>query len=142
MFRDNMDVETTPTAVHGGSPLNEETKCKVTEVMKTAKDDFLANSAIHGLSYIHCSKSLIRRGLWSLLFLCSTILLLYTTYQNVTKLQDFKSTFSTAISDSTELEFPAVTFCNINFARKSQIVDGPVKNFLEYVDQGTHEVNR
>ena len=136
-----MDVETTTAAFHGPSPLNEETKCKVTEVMKTAKDDFLANSTIHGLSYIHCSNSPIRRGLWFLLFLFSTTSLLIATYKNVVKLQDRNSTFSTAISDSTELEFPAVTICNVNFARKSKIVDGPMKNFLDYIDHDKHEVS-
>ena len=127
-----VEINTTKSLCASDRNLTDRAKVEVVSVINNAKEDFLTSTTFHGLSYIHGSKSMYRRVIWALLFLVSTICLLVSLYLSLEKYLLYKTIVSTTITRSTELEFPAMTICNLNYFRKSKIVDGPLKHFLDH----------
>ena len=96
------------------------------KAIENAKDDFFACSTIHGLSYIHNSKSKFRRIFWLLLFLASLGGLTQLVSDNYRKLQTGRNTVSVELFETDKLDFPAVTICSLNYFRKSRIQNNTV----------------
>ncbi|NXX45777.1 ASIC1 protein, partial [Tricholaema leucomelas] len=102
----------------------EEDEEKEEEVSGAAPDfvTFASSCTLHGLSHIFVEGSLgARQALWALAFLLSLSLFLYQVADRIAYYLEYHHVTLLREEDSPEMLFPAVTFCNINRARLSQL---------------------
>ncbi|XP_010186717.1 PREDICTED: LOW QUALITY PROTEIN: acid-sensing ion channel 1-like [Mesitornis unicolor] len=91
----------------------------------SGKPDFVAfasSCTLHGLSHIFVEGSLgARQALWALAFLLSLSVFLYQVADRIVYYLEYHHVTLLSEEDSPEMIFPAVTFCNINRVRVSQL---------------------
>ncbi|XP_048867147.1 acid-sensing ion channel 1C isoform X4 [Brienomyrus brachyistius] len=84
--------------------------------------EFGANSTLHGLSHIFLPGGVtIRRLLWAAAFLSSLSIFLYQVADRVVEYYQYPHVTILDEMDSPLMFFPAITFCNYNSYRRSQI---------------------
>lgn len=83
---------------------------------------FASSCTLHGLSHIFVEGSLgARQALWALAFLLSLSVFLYQVADRIAYYLEYHHVTLLSEEDSPEMTFPAVTFCNINRVRLSQL---------------------
>lgn len=83
---------------------------------------FASSCTLHGLSHIFVEGSLgARQALWALAFLLSLSVFLYQVADRIVYYLEYHHITLLSEEDSPEMTFPAVTFCNINRVRVSQL---------------------
>lgn len=85
-------------------------------------------SDLHGLKHIAGSGSLFRRLLWLCLFLTALGFCIYECYLVFVGFLSFNHVTQVDVFYTTEVEFPAVTVCNINKYRESAFTEDDIKN--------------
>uniref|UniRef100_A0A8D2NIL4 Acid sensing ion channel subunit 1 n=1 Tax=Zonotrichia albicollis TaxID=44394 RepID=A0A8D2NIL4_ZONAL len=83
---------------------------------------FASSCTLHGLSHIFVEGSLgARQALWALAFLLSLSVFLYQVADRIAYYLEYHHVTLLSEEESPEMTFPAVTFCNINRVRLSQL---------------------
>ncbi|NXF80722.1 ASIC1 protein, partial [Sclerurus mexicanus] len=83
---------------------------------------FASSCTLHGLSHIFVEGSLgARQALWALAFLLSLSVFLYQVADRIAYYLEYHHVTLLGEEDSPEMTFPAITFCNINRVRLSQL---------------------
>uniref|UniRef100_A0A8C3U4C5 Acid-sensing ion channel 1 n=1 Tax=Catharus ustulatus TaxID=91951 RepID=A0A8C3U4C5_CATUS len=83
---------------------------------------FASSCTLHGLSHIFVEGTLgARQALWAAAFLLSLSIFLYQVADRVTYYLEYQHITLLSEQGSPEIAFPAVTFCNINRVRLSQL---------------------
>ncbi|NWW52759.1 ASIC1 protein, partial [Pedionomus torquatus] len=83
---------------------------------------FASSCTLHGLSHIFVEGGLgARQALWALAFLLSLSVFLYQVADRIVYYLEYHHVTLLSEEDSPEMTFPAVTFCNINRVRVSQL---------------------
>ncbi|XP_057307249.1 acid-sensing ion channel 1C-like [Hydractinia symbiolongicarpus] len=82
---------------------------------------FIENSTLHGFHYCFDKKHKIRRIIWILLVSASVGFLLEKLYQSTVKFFEFPFSTTTSITYTSEIEFPAISLCNLNDYRTSKM---------------------
>ncbi|KAI1229762.1 Acid-sensing ion channel 1, partial [Lamprotornis superbus] len=83
---------------------------------------FASSCTLHGLSHIFVEGSLgARQALWALAFLLSLSIFLYQVADRIAYYLEYHHVTLLSEEESPEMIFPAVTFCNINRVRLSQL---------------------
>lgn len=83
---------------------------------------FASSCTLHGLSHIFVEGSLgARQALWALAFLLSLSIFLYQVADRIAYYLEYQHVTLLSEEESAEITFPAVTFCNINRVRLSQL---------------------
>ncbi|NXH12675.1 ASI1B protein, partial [Bucco capensis] len=83
---------------------------------------FASSCTLHGLSHIFVEGTLgARQALWALAFLLSFSIFLYQVADRISYYLEYHHITLLSEEDSAELTFPAVTFCNVNRVRLSQL---------------------
>ncbi|XP_075593831.1 acid-sensing ion channel 1B-like [Balearica regulorum gibbericeps] len=83
---------------------------------------FASSCTLHGLSHIFVEGSLgARQAFWALAFLLSLSVFLYQVADRIVYYLEYHHVTLLSEEDSPEMTFPAVTFCNINRVRVSQL---------------------
>ncbi|NWX93955.1 ASI1B protein, partial [Nothoprocta pentlandii] len=83
---------------------------------------FAGSCTLHGLSHIFVEGSVgARQALWALAFLLSLSVFLYQVADRVACYLQYEHVTLLREEQSAALTFPAVTFCNVNRARLSQL---------------------
>lgn len=98
--------------------------------------DLIDNSSLHGLSYIFDKRHPIRRVVWFFITVSAFIYSMLKVYEST--VNHFSYPFNTAIMRQyvDEMEFPAVSFCNINDLRMSVLNGTAVDNAILHNDPG------
>ncbi|KAK2516436.1 Asic1 [Columba guinea] len=95
------------------------------EDTRAAATDFVAfasSCTLHGLSHIFVEGSLgARQALWAVAFLLSLSVFLYQVADRIVYYLEYHHVTLLSEEESPEMTFPAVTFCNINRVRVSQL---------------------
>lgn len=81
---------------------------------------WLDDTTIHGAVHVFKSRSILRRVLWTLVFVGAVIGCLYTIGDQIRRYAGFPTSTTITLTRNREgLEFPAVTLCNFNIAQKT-----------------------
>ncbi|KXJ29041.1 Acid-sensing ion channel 4 [Exaiptasia diaphana] len=97
-------------------------------------EDFGSYTTLHGFHFILDSGSIWRRTLWVLLIIFGLGFFIAQIYINFTKLYANEFTVRKSVEVSKSLPFPAVTICNQNMMRKSQIMGTIAQDYLDQMD--------
>ena len=89
------------------------------EKVKEHVTDLIDNSSLHGINYIFDQRHPVRRVIWFVITVAAFIYSMLKVYEST--LNHFSYPFNTARMRQyvDEIEFPAVSFCNINDMRMS-----------------------
>ncbi|KAF8784707.1 Acid-sensing ion channel 1C like protein [Argiope bruennichi] len=90
--------------------------------------NFASQSTIHGLRRISETENTIGKVLWTLIFLTALAGLTYHCSFLIQKYLKFSKVTTTEEIHAKELDFPALTVCNLNILKKSFIQDQLEKN--------------
>jgi acid-sensing ion channel 5 len=81
---------------------------------KSNLQKYAENNSVGGLSYVLSSKSKIRRLIWLIIILVCVAISLYLVRNTFSKLLDPPTSTTITNEPNLNLEFPAVTICNVN----------------------------
>lgn len=129
-------------SLDGGSQADEEEEESGGEVDDLAA--FFSNCSLHGANHVFVEdkKFGIRQGLWALVFLLALSTFLLQVADRVIYYQQFDRITMLDEMTAPNMTFPAVTICNYNFIRKSQmsysdlVFMGPLLGFEEGMAPG------
>ena len=82
--------------------------------LRSAVDEFMSNTNVHGLGNIHHEKSKITKGVWTILVVVGTVCTFKNSVDTIQTYLQFNSFTSVYIQRNTSLDFPAVAICNNN----------------------------
>lgn len=111
---------------------SKKTQLKTVDLCK----NFASQSTTHGVRRILETESNFGKFVWTVIFLtalagctyhCSFLILKYLRYEKVTTTEEIHSK---------ELEFPALTVCNLNILKKNFLVDQLAKNDKKGFNRG------
>ena len=107
-----------------------------TEKCKEHIKDLIDNSSLHGLSYIFDKRHPIRRVVWFFITVSAFIYSMLKVYEST--VNHFSFPFNTARMRQyvDEMDFPAVSFCNINDLRMSVLNGTAVDNAILHNEPG------
>lgn len=88
---------------------------KVLKKDNTVFREYIDNTTTHGVVRIFSNKSLVRRGFWLLIVLGAAAGCLNNCINRILFLASSPTSTSISIDRVQPLDFPAVTFCNLNF---------------------------
>lgn len=91
------------------------------EMVSEHIDDLLENSSLHGLSYIFDSRYSIRRFIWLVITATAFCYAMQKVYQSTMHYFEYHFTTSRMRRFVDEIEFPAVSLCNLNDMRLSVV---------------------
>jgi len=96
---------------------------------------FADKTSMHGVSYIQKAKLWQAKLIWTLLLILALSILTFHLYSLVYSFTQWPKITTVALGYS-NLDFPAVTICNVNRIRKSlrTTLPGKLQNFLAEVD--------
>lgn len=83
---------------------------------------YAQRTTAHGVSRLYSSTS-TRRALWGLLVVLSTAFVIYQIVTLIQKYMAFAVDTELKVSYNRDMPFPAVTLCNLNALRLSQVID-------------------
>ena len=134
-------------------PAHQENK----NVLKNYIDDFVDRSTLHGLQCAYGAHSKLRRSIWTLMILASTVCLIGLYSSCFSKYMQYPVQTKTSYVKANRATFPAVTLCNVNRYTKISGVEGysaqnltaqvwdilniTQNNFAEAVDRVLHQIN-
>lgn len=96
---------------------------------------FASSCTLHGLSHIFVEGTLgARQALWAVAFLLSLSVFLYQVADRIVYYLEYHHVTLLSEEESPEMTFPAVTFCNINRVRVSQLSHEDVLYLAPLVD--------
>lgn len=96
-------------------------------VKKSNFQKYAENNSVGGLSFVLAGSSKIRRLLWLLILLCCVATSLFLLRNSVSKLITRPTATTINNEPNLDLDFPAVTICNLNwFSRR--LVNDPVSS--------------
>lgn len=99
--------------------IDEQRKEKVQEHV----DDLIENSSLHGLVYIFDTRYSFRRFIWFVITVAAFCYSMQKVYQSTMNFFDYPFNTAKMRRFVDEMEFPAVSFCNLNDMRLS-VVEG------------------
>ncbi|XP_039769646.1 acid-sensing ion channel 5 isoform X1 [Ornithorhynchus anatinus] len=76
--------------------------------------DFVVSTSFHGIHNIVRTKSKVRRVIWLSVVLGSVIFVSWQIYRSIINYLNWPTTTSIEVQFVENIEFPAVTFCNLN----------------------------
>ncbi|XP_032225908.2 acid-sensing ion channel 3 isoform X2 [Nematostella vectensis] len=85
--------------------------------------DFFGNTSLHGVRYL-TENSFIRRVIWLLVVLAAFCGFGYQLYKSITFYYEWPTVTAMTTEWDEELDFPAVTICNLNILSKENFVKG------------------
>ncbi|XP_033096490.1 degenerin-like protein unc-105 [Anneissia japonica] len=92
---------------------------------KSLMCNIFERTTAHGIPNIYRSETKLGKIIWTSLFLAAVSLLLYQSKELVAKYLTYPVDVQLDVEYKTELEFPAVTICNINPIRESLLREDP-----------------
>ncbi|XP_040827341.1 acid-sensing ion channel 5 [Ochotona curzoniae] len=112
---------TQPSKAHAERGLLEKIKlCLSKQALPSPTDrkkfdhDFAISTSIHGVHNVVRNKSRLRRALWLAVVLGSVSLMVWQIYSRLLNYFTWPTTTSIEVQYVEKMEFPAVTFCNLN----------------------------
>ncbi|GFN98004.1 amiloride-sensitive sodium channel subunit gamma [Plakobranchus ocellatus] len=111
---------------------NKEDEVKATELVQ----NFAQSTSMHGVSRAIGQGPLWRKALWSSLVLGFAVWAVFNVTQIITDYQSHPVATAVSSEYNSELQFPAVTFCNLNRMRLSAATDYILNTIQEYSDLG------
>ena len=88
---------------------------------KSLFTEFIETTTIHGIRYVFCGESKLRRSIWLLFVLSATLIFIYSIANLVRPYRDKEVVTRARVVFEDDIAFPAVTFCNFNYVRKSYL---------------------
>ncbi|XP_066271886.1 degenerin-like protein asic-1 [Branchiostoma lanceolatum] len=82
--------------------------------------NFRENSSAHGIPRTSTATSMVRRVMWSLLFLGACAYFIYNFHDILVKYFSYPVVTNVEIDSKPEIKFPAVAICNLNAVRRSK----------------------
>ncbi len=82
---------------------------------------YIENTTAHGVGRIFSGKSVIRRLFWLVIVLGATVGCLYNIIDRIIYLAGGPTATTLSLERQVNLEFPAVTVCNLNQYRKDVV---------------------
>lgn len=92
-------------------------------------------SDIHGLKHITGKGSRVRRLIWLVIFIASSFVLALQTFWTIENFFQFHHVTKLDVSYQRYLYFPALTICNLNKYRMSQITAKDVEHVGRYLGE-------
>ncbi|XP_076995687.1 bile acid-sensitive ion channel [Tamandua tetradactyla] len=92
--------------------------------------DFAISTSFHGIQNIVRNRSKIRKAVWVAVVLGSVSLLVWQIYSRLVNYFTWPTTTSVEVQYVEKMEFPAVTFCNLNRFQTDAVVKFGVIIFL------------
>ncbi len=91
--------------------------------IKTIINEYISQSTIHGISNVFKTKRLFAKVMWMIVTIVSTIYCIYLIAKSFSSYLEYEVV--TRIDDwyKSPLEFPAVTFCNLNRPKTTYTLD-------------------
>ena len=81
---------------------------------------WLSDTTIHGTVHVFTAKTFLRRFLWGIIYTVAVGSCLYNVIDRISDFADRPSATTISLTTETQgIPFPAVTFCNLNFLRRS-----------------------
>nr|XP_006812644.1 PREDICTED: acid-sensing ion channel 1-like [Saccoglossus kowalevskii] len=100
----------------------------------TLRNFALETADVHGVKHLANSRSgVLRRLVWLVAFLGSVALLLYQCISSIIYFVNYHHVTKVEVNYTTQMEFPAVTFCNLNKYRESAITVEDIVNIGEHI---------
>ena len=98
-------------------------------------ENFSSQTTLHGFRFLFDSSlSRPRRTIWFFVIFVCAICLVSQIHTSIGKLLEYKSIISKEFRHQENLLFPAVSICNQNFVRKSQIMNTEVQWYIDQLD--------
>ena len=94
-------------------------KDKRSKKVKEHVNSLISNSTLHGLHYCFEKKHPLRRIFWTVLLLIALGLLVQKLYESTKQFFDYPFSTTTTIKYVNNMNFPAISFCNLNDMRLS-----------------------
>uniref|UniRef100_A0A8C5YAU0 Bile acid-sensitive ion channel n=2 Tax=Microcebus murinus TaxID=30608 RepID=A0A8C5YAU0_MICMU len=95
--------------------------------------DFAISTSFHGVHNIVRNKSKIRKAIWLMVVLGSVSLLVWQIYSRLVNYFTWPITTSIEVQYVEKMEFPAVTFCNLNRFQTDAVAKFSVIFFLWHI---------
>lgn len=95
------------------------------------KRRFIAKSTLHGLHHCFDKTHPVRRVIWSVLLVAALGLLIQKLYESTMHFLSFPFTTSTTIMFQDQIQFPAVSLCNLNDMRSSVMLGTKLHSILQ-----------
>lgn len=109
------------------------------EKIKEHVNDLIENSSLHGLSYIFDKRHPVRRVIWFLITVFAFIYAMLKVYESTMNFLAFPINTARMRQYVDEIEFPAVSFCNVNDMRMS-VLNGTMVDAAILDQSKTHLV--
>ena len=99
-----------------------ETEAVTFQNLHSITKEFFESTTTHGLSRIYSARNVYIRGFWLMIFLVVFALLGLSVYCLIIKVTSYSVVTSIQAKLHTGLQFPAITFCNGNPFRESEMI--------------------
>ncbi|XP_078375560.1 bile acid-sensitive ion channel-like [Oculina patagonica] len=104
---------------------------------------FCADTTAHGLGRVAAAKSWIARLFWISIFIVAFVYSMLEIYQSIAAYLSYPTKTDISIVNKEHLRFPAVTVCNINPFKQSEIKKSPLwKNLVNLTTDENLDLNR
>uniref|UniRef100_A0A2K6FN64 Bile acid-sensitive ion channel n=1 Tax=Propithecus coquereli TaxID=379532 RepID=A0A2K6FN64_PROCO len=100
---------------------------------KKFDDDFAITTSFHGVHNIVRNRSKLRKAIWLVVVLGSVSLLIWQIYSRLVNYFTWPITTSIEVQYVEKMEFPAVTFCNLNRFQTDAVAKFSLIYFLWHV---------
>ena len=123
---------------------------KWTRRISSAIKEYTSESTLHGIGYLFHGGSKIRRFIWLVFLLTCMIFCILQTWILIWRYLDYQVSTKTKIVNADQILFPAVTICNFNALRQSEIHilaqfvnkrDWDTLNFVDIIQRYGHTMN-
>ncbi len=95
---------------------------------------YIQSTTIHGIVHVFIGKSYIRRGFWFVIMLAAASACIYNCADRIKFFISSPTATSITLQRKQEIDFPAVTICNLNMLRKEYLekynLDDLVRNIF------------
>ena len=123
---------------------------KWTRRISSAIKEYTSESTLHGIGYLFHGGSKIRRFIWLVFLLTCMIFCILQTWILIWRYLDYQVSTKTKIVNADQILFPAVTICNFNALRQSEIHilaqfvnkrDWDTLNFADIIERYGHTMD-
>lgn len=94
-------------------------------------DEFIGNSTLHGFHYCFDKRYRLRRLIWTVVLIGSVCVVLNKLSGSAKKFFDYPFSSTTSVIHVDEIEFPAISICNINDLRMSKMHNTKLHKLLQ-----------
>ena len=106
------------------------------DTVRKALDDFANNTTLHGLQYIANSSHILLKLCWLAISITFFVLFIIQALAIINDYRTYPYSTKIDLISRPSLNFPAVTVCNSNRMRRSQLADTRFEGLIE-IDGGT-----